>query len=89
MKTTVIGRARYSDLVAAYTPIADARSALDKLQTDADYSTEALRHIVTIRRELRRSEAQLRTMIENLEQQNPDLFSSRLNEYGLLETSRD
>ena len=75
MTITVIGRARYSDLIAAYKPIADARSALDKLQTDADYSTEALRHIVTIRRELRRSEAQLMEMIQNLERQNPDLFS--------------
>ena len=75
MTTTVIGRARYSDLIAAYKPIADARSALDKLQTDADYSTEALRHIVTIRHELRRSEEQLMAMIEKLEQQNPDLFA--------------
>jgi hypothetical protein len=75
MTTTVIGRARYSDLIAAYKPIADAQSALDKLQTYADYSTEALCHIVPIRHELRRSGELLMAMIERPEQQNAGLFA--------------
>jgi hypothetical protein len=75
MTLTVIGRARYSDRIAAYTPTAEARSALDPLRTDSDHSTGRVRDIVTIRHKLRRPETNLAAMIETIEPQNFDLFS--------------